>query len=116
MPRRILTSRGVTGLIISGRFMPRRILTSRGVTGCIYCLQCSKTIQFPSSQPSIRTLLHCIQALGYLVNVYPVLTNVIQSIPPDIQSYVVKLADTLLVIIPPGNGSSGNSSQADPAY
>ena len=39
--------------------------------------------------------------LGFSVNIYPFPTDTFESINPDVRRYIVKIADTLLVINPP---------------
>ena len=100
-----ITPRGAIGFIVSGTFIKRTILTlfqSMSVSSYIYlCLLGGKTLQFSTSRPGIRTLACCLRALGFLVNVYPFLTNTFKSIHPNVRRYIVVIADTLLVIIPP---------------
>ncbi len=105
MSWRFTTPRGVIGFVISGTFIKRTILTpfqSRSVSGYIYlCLLGGKTLQFSTSRPGIRTLPCCIRALGFLVDVYPFLTNTFESIHPDIWRYIIVITDTLPDIILP---------------
>jgi hypothetical protein len=100
-----ITPRGVIGFIVLGTFIKKMILTpfkSRSVSDYIYlCLLGGKTLQFSTSRPGIRTLACCLRALGFLVNVYPFLTNTFKSTHPNVRRYIVVIADTLLVIIPP---------------
>ncbi len=90
--------------IVLGTFIKRTILApfqSKSVSSYIYlCLFGGKTLQFYTSRPGIRTLTRHIRALRFLFDAYPFSTNTFKSIHPDIRSYIVVIADTLLVIIP----------------
>ena len=131
------TPRGAIRFIVSGTFIKRTIRTpfqSRSVSGYIYlCLLGSKTLQFSTSRPGIRTLACRLRALGLLVDVYPFPTNAFESIHSNVWCYILVIADTLLVIIPPAavareyesiwytnsfstSNSSINSSHIDPVF
>jgi hypothetical protein len=105
MSWRFITPRGVIRFILSGIFIKRTILTpfqSRSVSGYIYlCLLGGKTLQFSTYRPGIRTLACRLWTLGFLVKIYPFPTNTFKSIHHDVQRYIVVIAYTLLVIIPP---------------
>ena len=105
MPWKFITPRGSIGLIVLGTFIKRTIFTpfqSRSASSYIcLCLLDGKTLRFSTSWPGIRMLACCIRALGFLVKVYPFPTNTFKSIHPDVWRYIVVIADTPLVIIPP---------------
>jgi hypothetical protein len=105
MQWRFITPRGVIGFIVSGTFIKRMIPTrfqSRSASGYIYlCLLSGKTLRFSTSRPGICMLACRIRALGFLVYVYPFLTNTFESIHLAVWRYIVMIPDTLLIIIPP---------------
>jgi hypothetical protein len=105
MPWRTFYPRGAAGFIVDGNFIERRILTpfqSRSASSYIYLvLLGGKTFWISNARLCIRTLAHQIQAVGYLVDVYQFPNNKFESIPPDVLCYIVRIGDTILIIIPP---------------
>jgi hypothetical protein len=104
MPWRTFHPRGAAGFIVDGNFIERRIPTPyqlRSASSYIYLvLLGGKTFRIFNARPCIRTLARQIRAVGYLVDVYLFLNNTFESIPPDVLRYIVRIGDTVLIIIP----------------
>ncbi len=105
MPWRTLHPRGAAGFIVDGNFIESRIPTPyqlRRASIYIYLvLLGGKTFRIPNARPCIRTLARRIRAVGYLVDVYLFPNNTFESIPPDVSRYIVRIGDTVLIIILP---------------
>ena len=105
MPWRTLHPTGAASFIVDGNFIERRIPTPyqlRSASGYIYqVLLSGETFQISNARPCIRTLARWIRAVGYLVDVYLFPNNTFESIPPDVLRYIVRIGDTVLIIIPP---------------
>ena len=86
------------GISLKGGLSP---LSNQGVPPVTSTWFCSvvRLSGFPTNGlASARSL---IRAVGYLVGVYQFPNNTFESIPPGVLHYIVRIGDTLLVIIPP---------------
>jgi hypothetical protein len=105
MPWLTFHPRGAVGFIVDGNFIERRIPTPyqlRSASSYIYLVLLSgETFRISNARPCIRTLACRIRAVGYLVDVYQFPNNTFESIPLNVLRCVIRIADTVLIIIPP---------------
>ena len=76
-------------------------------------LPLGEVVFYPTSRPSIRTLVSHIVALGYSVTVYPFPHADLATLPPGVWYWAVVIGENILFIVLPPASSESSSDQSD---